>query len=88
MPVSPEISSVLIVAASNVGAVAVIGKWLMSSVEKSNESLPLIMKTLETQNKAIEELYNARNEHADTLRDIKTTHRLRGCDQPVHEPGK
>ena len=76
-------TNLLIVAAANVGSVGIIGKYLLQSVEKANESIPVILKAIEAHTKALEELYNSRNDHEQAITAISTTHKIRGCDQPL-----
>lgn len=79
-------TNLLLVAASNVGAVGIIGKYLLKSVEKSNESLPVLLEAIKTHSAAIEELYNARNSHEKALTEVDTIHRLKGCSAPKVTP--
>ena len=75
----------------NLGGVALLVRKYMGSVDEHNKILPPVIETLNTlnvtlakTNKAIEELYESRNSHSVAIEEIKTTHRLRGCNQPVH----
>lgn len=68
---------------TTVGGFAVVGKWLARGVEKSNENLPVMLKAIEEQGIAIKELFASRNEHQSDIDQLKTTHRLRGCDEPI-----
>lgn len=62
----------LIIILSNLGALAIIGKYLIAGVAKSNENIPVILQILSTHTKAIEELFDSRNNHALDIREIKT----------------
>ena len=73
----------IVVALGNVGAVGIVGRFLLKSVERSNESLPVILKAIEAHSKAIEELYSSRNEIKEDVTELKITHKMRGCDQPI-----
>jgi len=64
---------------------AIIGKWLMRSVEKSNATLPVIVSTMETVNKGLTELFESRNNHEKRLERVETTHDLRGCNEPIRK---
>ena len=73
----------------SLGGFAVIGKWLMKGVEKSNETLPVIVQSLttmnegiKTTNRAIEELFESRNNHDRRLERVETVHDIRGCNEP------
>lgn len=68
---------------------AIVGKWLLKSAEKSNETLPTLIESLKTVNESIkatnvsmQELFESRNEHALELKEIKMIHKLKGCDLP------
>ena len=66
----------IVVIAAQVGGpmvgFAIIGKWLLKSAEKANESLPVILDNLRTMGKAIEDLFQSRNKHAEEIVAIKT----------------
>jgi len=73
----------IVVALGNVGAVGIVGKYLLKSVERSNENLPVILEAIKAHSKAIEELYRSRNETNDEVTEIKIIHKMRGCDQAI-----
>ena len=73
-------------AASNAGSVFIVGKYILKSVEKSNENLPVILEAIKTHSAAIEELYNARNSHEKALTEVDTIHKLKGCNIPKVNP--
>lgn len=73
-------------AASNAGSVLIVGKYILKSVEKSNENLPVILEAIKTHSAAIEELYNARNSHEKALTEVDTIHKLKGCNIPKVNP--
>jgi len=62
----------VVIICSNLGALAVIGKYLIAGVTKSNENIPVMLQILSTHTKAIEELFESRNEHALDIRQIQT----------------
>lgn len=62
----------VIIILSNLGALALIGKYLIAGVTKSNENIPVMLQILSTHTKAIEELFESRNNHALDIREIKT----------------
>lgn len=62
----------MIIILSNLGALAIIGKYLIAGVTKSNENIPVMLQILSTHTKAIEELFESRNGHALDIREIKT----------------
>ena len=73
----------------SLGGFAVIGKWLMKGVEKSNETLPVIVQSLKTMNEGmttmndgVKELFESRNSHDRRLERVETVHDLRGCNEP------
>ena len=72
----------IVVALGNVGAVGIVGKYLLKSVERSNENLPVILEAIKAHSKAIEELFRSRNEINEDVTTIKITHKINGCDQP------
>ena len=73
-------------AASNAGSVLIVGKYILKSVEKSNENLPVILEAIKTHSAAIEDLYNARNSHEKALTEVDTIHKLKGCNIPKVNP--
>jgi len=73
----------------SLGGFAVIGKWLMKGVERSNETLPVIAQTLTTinegmhsMNEGMKELFESRNSHDRRLERVETVHDIRGCNEP------
>lgn len=60
------------VIASNIGGMALVGKWLVKGVEKSNENLPIIIKSIETHSESIKELFQSRNIHENRLTTVET----------------
>lgn len=62
----------VIIILSNLGALALIGRYLIAGVTKSNENIPVMLQILSTHTKAIEELFDSRNEHALNIRQIQT----------------
>jgi len=66
----------------SLGGFALVGKWLMKSVEKSNETLPVIVQSLTVMNKGMEELFHSRNQHEKRLERVETVHDIRGCNTP------
>jgi len=74
--------------AGSMGGFAIIGKWLMRGVEKSNETLPVIVESLKNTNEAIKTtnesmkmLFDSRYDHEKRLERVETTHDLRGCNK-------
>lgn len=55
----------------SIGGFAIVGKWLIRGVEKSNESIPVMLDNLKTQGKAIEELFKDRNTQALQIKEIQ-----------------
>ena len=74
--------SLIIVALGNVGAVGIVGKYLLKGVEKSNENLPVILHAIKSYGEAIDKLLTAHARHDQDLTEIKITHKINGCDQP------
>jgi len=75
----------------SLGGFAVIAKWVTAGVEKSNETLPVIMESLKninetakTTNKGLEALFDSRNDHEKRLVRVENTHDLKGCNEPFH----
>jgi len=59
-------------ASASIGGFALVGKWLVRSVEKSNETLPVMVKNLETLNESVKELFISRNRHEVEIVEIRT----------------
>lgn len=75
---------------ANIGSIVFFAKRYMSKVDRTDETLPAIMATLEAtknameqQAKSIGELYGTRNSHEIKLARIETIHQMRGCDKGV-----
>lgn len=84
---------IIIGAASNVGAAALIIKWLLGKVDKHNELLPKISAQLETTtttqqviSESISELFDSRNELKERVVRIETTIKHNGCDSCGEKP--
>ena len=70
----------VVVALGNVGAVGIVGKFLLESVKKSNENLPVILDTIATHGKAIEKLLDSNERAGRDLDAIKLLHKLKKCE--------
>jgi hypothetical protein len=57
---------------ASVGGFALVGKWLIKSVEKTNENLPVMIASIKTLQDNDKELFASRNEHAIEIAEIKT----------------
>lgn len=71
----------------NMIGVGAIAKYIVMSVVKSNETLPVIAESVKTMTESIrelkaqnEELYDSRNRHDKQLERLETTHELNGCN--------
>lgn len=62
----------VIIISSNLGALALIGKYLLAGVAKSNDNIPVMLQILATHSEGIKELFESRNEHALDIRQIQT----------------
>lgn len=62
----------IVIIFSNLGALALIGKYLIAGVTKSNENIPVILQILSAHTDGIKELFESRNQHALDIREIKT----------------
>lgn len=62
----------IIIICTNLGALGIIGKWLMKGVTKSNENIPVMLQILATHSEGIKELFDSRNEMALNIREIQT----------------
>lgn len=76
----------------NMIGVGAIAKYIVTSVVKSNETLPVIAESVKTMTESIrelkaqnEELYDSRNRHDKQLERLETTHELNGCNLPPAE---
>lgn len=76
--------------AANIGSIVFFAKRYVSKVDKTDETLPVLVATLESTKKAmdqharsIEELYNTKNSHEIKLTKIETIHKMRGCDKGI-----
>jgi len=90
----PVDSSTLIVAGimavANFGGIALVAKKYSESVDKHNEVLPGMVASLENissnaerTSRHLEELFAAKNEHSERLKQIETIHQIRGCNEPI-----
>lgn len=57
---------------SNLGALAIVGKWIISGVSKSNENISVMLKSIQTLTEGVKELFDSRNDHALQLKEIET----------------
>jgi uncharacterized protein (UPF0212 family) len=64
--------NVVVNACGSVGGFALVGKWLIKSVERSNENIPVMIENLKTLNESVKELFKSRNRHEVELAEIKT----------------
>lgn len=76
--------------ATNIGSIVFFVKRYVSKVDKTDETLPVLVSTLESTRAAmdqhalgIEELYNTRNAHEIKLTKIEMLHEIRGCNHGV-----
>jgi len=74
--------------AANIGSIIFFVKKYVAKVDKTDDTLPSLIATLESTKRAmdqharsIEELYSTRNNHNIKLARIETIYRLRGCDK-------
>jgi hypothetical protein len=77
----------IIIAVANVGAVIYLVKRVVDRVDKHSDILPQVVESLRTINESqkttaagIKELFASRNEHAERLKEIETTHKINKCD--------
>lgn len=70
----------IVVALGNVGAVGIVGKFLLKGVEKSNENLPVILDTIATHSKAIEKLLDVSGETVTRVSAMELLHKLKKCE--------
>lgn len=76
----------VIIAVSNFGGFLIIGKWLMKSVEKTNEVVPVMVENLKTLNESVKELFKSRNEHEVKIATITTGIELcPNCNSHKHQ---
>ena len=79
---------------TNLGALGIIGKYLIAGVTKSNENIPVILQIIATHTKGIEELFTSRNDIKLDIKEIQTgieycdacnehKHRRYGDSQPT-----
>lgn len=75
----------VVTACSSIGGFALVGKWLIKSVERSNENIPVMIDNLKTLNESIKELFKSRNRHDVEIAEIKTGIELcPGCNEFRH----
>ncbi|KAB0668932.1 hypothetical protein F6V30_13930 [Oryzomonas sagensis] len=70
-------------AAGSLAGFAIIGKWLMRGVERSNAMLPAISESLTTINQGLKELFESRNDHSRRIERVETIQDIRGCNEPI-----
>lgn len=87
MEVSGDSIIIGLTAVANIGAVGYIAKSIVGKVEQHSELLPKIVASLDSNAKtqqvisaSIAELFDSRNDHAERLTTIETTHALHGCN--------
>lgn len=84
-----DIAVVIGVVLGNMVGVGAIAKYIVNSVMKSNETLPVIAESVKTMTESIrelkmqnEELYDSRNNQEKRLERIETVHDINGCNLP------
>jgi hypothetical protein len=84
-----------IMSLANLGGFAFMAKRYAASVDKHNEVIPVMVKTLETVNSAQEkttahltELYESRSDLRERMVKVETTHERNGCNLPIQKGGQ
>lgn len=73
----------------NMVGVGAIARYMVNSVIRSNETLPVIAESVKTMTESIkelktqnDELYNSRNDLDKRVTSIETIHDVNGCNLP------
>ena len=76
--------------AANIGSIVFFVKRYVSKVDKTDETLPVLVATLESTKEAMDqharslaELYKTHNSHEIKLTKIETIHKMKGCDRGI-----
>ena len=87
-----DVAVVIGIVLGNMVGVGAIAKYIVNSVIKSNETLPVIAESVKTMTESIkelkvqnEELYDARNNQEKRLTTIETIHDMNGCNLPPQQ---
>lgn len=66
------------------GGFGLIGKWLVRSVDKANDSIPAMLQNLKTLNESVETLFKTATKHSEDIVEVRTI--VNRCDncKPVH----
>lgn len=70
----------IVVALGNAGAVGIVGKYLLKSIERSNENLPVMLETIAMHSKAIEKLLDVSGDTVNRVSAMELLHKLKKCE--------